>query len=308
MAWYATKKASKLPDMDKSKILVFDVETTGLEPAIDEIIQITILDGYGSELFSSYIKPVRHKIWEQAQRVNGIRYDMVKNSPTFRKVRKEIQELFSNAQLVVGYNVGFDIEFIEAAGIVVAGKRFDVMSAFRSYRSGIERRPHANCSLKKCADYFGYSFSPHDSSEDAEATLYWFNSLISDERFTTYKRREKKELREAYPAERKKVGISIAFKGGFLHTVFWRLILVLCGIGIISWLSGIVPKNVESLKMLFFYARDNIRNDPRVLAAVVVCAFGALAIVIRILQKILLIPKWIVVHTQRLFKWFSEIL
>jgi DNA polymerase III alpha subunit (gram-positive type) len=70
MAWYATKKASKLPDMDKSKILVFDVETTGLEPAIDEIIQITILDGYGSELFSSYIKPVRHKIWEQAPMVS----------------------------------------------------------------------------------------------------------------------------------------------------------------------------------------------------------------------------------------------
>ena len=35
MGWHATKKASKLPDMDKSKILVFDVETTGLEPSID---------------------------------------------------------------------------------------------------------------------------------------------------------------------------------------------------------------------------------------------------------------------------------
>ena len=44
MSWYATKKASKLPNMDKSKILVFDVETTGLEAAVDEILQITILD------------------------------------------------------------------------------------------------------------------------------------------------------------------------------------------------------------------------------------------------------------------------
>lgn len=28
MAWHKTKKASKLPGMDKSKILVFDTETT----------------------------------------------------------------------------------------------------------------------------------------------------------------------------------------------------------------------------------------------------------------------------------------
>ena len=94
MSWHGTKKASQLPSMDKSKILVFDVETTGLNSAIGEIIQITILDGYGSELFSSYIKPVRHKIWTEAQRVNGIKYSMVKNAPTFRKVKKEIQEIF----------------------------------------------------------------------------------------------------------------------------------------------------------------------------------------------------------------------
>ncbi len=36
MAWYATKKASKLPKIDKDKIIVFDVETTGLKPAFDD--------------------------------------------------------------------------------------------------------------------------------------------------------------------------------------------------------------------------------------------------------------------------------
>ena len=44
MSWYATKKASKLPALDKSKILLFDTETTGLEPTLDEILQITILN------------------------------------------------------------------------------------------------------------------------------------------------------------------------------------------------------------------------------------------------------------------------
>ena len=306
MGWHATKKASKLPDMDKSKILVFDVETTGLEPSIDEIIQITILDGYGSELFSSYIKPVRHKIWTEAQRINGIRYDMVKSAPTFRKVRREIQEIFNNAQLVVGYKVGFDIGFVEAAGIVVSGKRFDVMTAFRSYRSGIEKMPHPNCSLKKCASYFNYSFSPHDSSEDAKATLYCFNSMISDVRFTTYKRREKKELRDVYPVEKKKIMLSIAFNDGFFHAIFWRLVIVLAGIALISRLSGIVPRDIDSVKALVDYVKNNLRNEPIVLIASIVVALGTLTIIIRILQKVLLIPKWIVIHIQRLFRTISE--
>ena len=306
MGWYATKKASKLPDMDKNKILVFDVETTGKEPSIDEIIQITILDGYGTTLFSSYIKPVRHKIWTEAQRINGIRYDMVKSAPTFRKVRKQIQEIFNNAQLVVGYNVGFDIGFVEAAGIVVSGKQFDVMTAFRSYRSGIEKLPHPYCSLKKCASYFNYSFSPHDSGEDAKATLYCFNSMISDERFTTYKRREKKELRKDYPVEEKKIMLSIAFKDGFFHAIFLRLLIVLAGIAVISRLSGIIPRDIDSINAIVAYVRNNFRNEPIVLVASIVVALGALTIIIRILQKIILIPKWIIIHIQRLLKTISE--
>ena len=305
MSWYATKKASKLPYMNKNEILVFDLETTGLEAAVDEILQITILDGYGSELFSSYIKPTRHRIWPGAQRVNGIRYEMVKDAPTFRKVRKEIQEIFNKAQLVVGYNVGFDIEFVEAAGIVVSGKRFDVMTAFASYRAGIEHSFYRKCSLVKCADYFNYSFTPHDSYEDAKATLYCFDCLISDERFTTFKRREKKELQAEYPVEKKKIGFSIAFRGGFLPAVFWRLIFVLAGIAVISRLSGIVPKDIESLRMMFFFIKDNTRKDPKILVASVVVVLGALAIIVRILQKIILIPKWIVVHIQRFIRRFS---
>ena len=106
---------------------------------------------------------------------------MVKNSPTIGEVRKEIQEIFNNAKLVVGYNVGFDIKFVEAAGIVVSGTCFDVMSAFRSYRSSIERRSYPNCKLIKCAEYFGYSFDPHDSGEDARSTLYCFDRLICND-------------------------------------------------------------------------------------------------------------------------------
>ena len=70
MTWYATKKASKLKSLDKSKILVFDTETTGLGATVNEILQITILDGNGSILFDSYIKPKAKKSWPSAQIIN----------------------------------------------------------------------------------------------------------------------------------------------------------------------------------------------------------------------------------------------
>lgn len=202
MSWYATKKASKLPSLDKRKILVFDTETTGLEPAVDEILQITILDGYGRTLFDSYIRPKHHKSWKAAEAVNHISYQMVKDMPSFSEVRSRIQDLFNKASLVVGYNVNFDINFVQAAGIVVSGQVFDVMAAFASYRAGVDKTLYRRCKLRECAEYFGHCYSPHDSSEDASVTLSCFNSLISDSRFTTYKAKEKKRVKESFPDDK----------------------------------------------------------------------------------------------------------
>ena len=87
MTWFGSGHYRKLLDIyqnHKDKILIFDVETTGVS-ATDKILQITLLNGYGNILFSSYIKPGNRKHWPGAKRVNHISYDMVKDSPTFRK-------------------------------------------------------------------------------------------------------------------------------------------------------------------------------------------------------------------------------
>lgn len=302
MAWYATKKASKLPTLDKTKIIVFDVETTGLLSTVDEIIQITILDGYGNELFSSYIKPTRHKIWTEAQRINGIRYEMVKNAPTFRKVKKEIQEIFNNAKLVVGYNLNFDIEFIEACGIVVPGTRFDVMTAFASYRAGIEHSFYRKCKLTECAEYFNYSFKSHDSDEDARATLHCFNSLIADGRFTTYRAREKIKLQGQLPVVKKKTRFTIAFQGGFFRSLFLCVVLVICGVILLTRLSNIVPVDLKTLKQLVLFIQDNILNSPLIMISTALSIIGLFGICIRLLRKMFIIPKWLLIHIKRMFK------
>ena len=336
MAWYATKKASKLPSMDKSKILVFDVETTGLSAVLDEIIQITIMDGYGRILFSSYIKPTRHKVWPIAYKTNGISYEMVKNAPTFKKVKKEIQEIFNNALLVVGYKVEFDIEFVEAEGVVVTGAQFDVMKAFASYRAGIERTFARKCSLVKCAEYFDYSFKPHDSEEDTRATLYCFNALISDERFTTFKRRKKKsekvieninnpedtkettdysfsrsdkiirkQVRDASKPNKgvwRKPQFSIEINGGLRQAVFLGMTMMVVGIFMLIKISNIMPKDADSIMQMIDYIKNNIMSNRYVMGFTIVAFVGMFMVLIRLLRMIVLFPKRLIIGIQKLFK------
>ena len=112
MSWCGTKKAKKLLTMDTSSILVFDLETTGVIINNSEILQISLVDGNGSSLFTSYVKP-KAKSWSGAQRVNGISPEMVKDAPSFDEIRAEIQGYFDNAKLIAGYNIKrFDINVV----------------------------------------------------------------------------------------------------------------------------------------------------------------------------------------------------
>ncbi len=300
MSWYQTKKASKLSTMDKNKILVFDTETTGKIPTTDEILQITILNGYGSTLFSSYIKPARRKRWPGAAKYNHITYDMVENAPTFQEVKKEIQELFNNAVLIVGYNVSFDINFVQAAGIIVSGQTFDVMTEFARYYGG------TNMKLKECAKYFGYSYSPHDSEEDAQATLYCFNQLINDSRFTTYKRSEKKVLKEEKPKTEKKVNTSIQLKTRKKLPLLFRAIVLLCICWILAY--ALFSVRIQTIDEYCSYAIHIMRTNPiskPELAILVGSVIGIIMGVIGIVRIIIKTPKWIAVQLKRLANKFN---
>ena len=137
MYWCGRKKSKALLKLAPSSILVFDLETTGVNKMSAEILQISITDGDGSLLFSSYIKPQKRQ-WKIAERVNGISPDMVRNAPRFSDVKDQVQAYFNRAKLIAGYNIkGFDIPVIERYGIVVPLLRFDVMEEFRIYKGRV---------------------------------------------------------------------------------------------------------------------------------------------------------------------------
>lgn len=205
--WYEKDSISQLTNVSPEKIIVFDTETTGLNPyGNDEILQIAIINGNGEELFNSYIKPEARRTWTKASEVNGITPRMVKNSPHFSDVQDTIQDIFNNAEVIVGYNVEFDIRFINASGIKLKKKVkiFDVMKEYAVVRGVMSNYgDYSWCKLEQCASAYNYKFDAHDALEDAKATLHCYKSLLNDKRYLNIIKQNREAI-ERIEAERKR--------------------------------------------------------------------------------------------------------
>lgn len=96
-------------------IVCFDLETTGIDPASDRIVEISILrlEPDGTRLTRTRrINPGR-PIPEEATAVHGIRDEDVADAPSFRQVAKGLLELLEGADLT-GFNVArFDIPLLD---------------------------------------------------------------------------------------------------------------------------------------------------------------------------------------------------
>lgn len=171
----------------KDKILCFDVETTGLSREEDEILQLSIVDGTGKTVFNEYIKPTRHESWDGAEAIHGISPSDVADKPTIEEYKDTLNDIFKDVQLLVGYNnIYVDNAFLKEAGIQIPedAKMYDVMLKFAPiYGEWNEmRQDYKWQKLAKCAEYYGFHGDGqfHDSLEDVRATLYCFNSMVSE--------------------------------------------------------------------------------------------------------------------------------
>ncbi|MDD7584300.1 MAG: 3'-5' exonuclease [Coriobacteriaceae bacterium] len=169
------------------KVVVFDTETTGVNTSTDEVLSIAACDGYGNKLISTKVRPVRHSGWPDAQRVNGISPQMVRNAPTIGELRPRLRRILLGDVLLVGYNTQFDIHMLWSNGVLDGFPKdyFDVMRQYAAVR-GTGRKTYGGYRYSKlavCAGHYGYTFRAHDSMEDALATLWCFRALICDEKW-----------------------------------------------------------------------------------------------------------------------------
>ncbi len=103
--------------------VIFDIETTGLSPESDAIIEIAALkvsDGEVADTFSTLVDPKMH-IPYYASSINGITDDMVSGSPSIDIALNEFVD-FVGEDILVGHNIrGFDLKFINRDMVNIRG-------------------------------------------------------------------------------------------------------------------------------------------------------------------------------------------
>ena len=96
-----------------NKYIAFDIETTGLDPMYDEIIEIgaiKIENGKEIETFSTLIKP-EYEINDFITELTGITNEMVQNAPKINEVLTRFMDFIKDS-IILGHNINFDINFI----------------------------------------------------------------------------------------------------------------------------------------------------------------------------------------------------
>lgn len=167
--------------------IYLDTETTGLDPSHDEILQLSIISDSGNILFDSFFRPSATS-WDDAQKVNGITPEMVAGSPCFEDVIPQINDIFSNASEIIGYNVNFDLAFLRFSGCSVPSVScVDVMQDF-AIVFGEWSDYHDSYKWQKltvAADYYHYDWNSlpvvaHNSLADCFATRFVYYHVLVD--------------------------------------------------------------------------------------------------------------------------------
>ena len=108
------------------QFVALDLETTGLNPEVDEITEIGATrfdrDG-GSEQFHTLVNPGR-LIPPEIQQLTGISDRDVADAPRFERIASEFAT-FVGSRSIVGQNVKFDLNFLSRAGIDLPGPAYD---------------------------------------------------------------------------------------------------------------------------------------------------------------------------------------
>ena len=166
---------------EAKSIVVLDVETTGKERATDQIIELCLRFGLGPEAETRTwrIRP-EVPIHPEALSVHGITMEALADCPLFAVAVIEFLPLITEAELIVGYNVAFDLDMLQAelarAGIQplsFAGKQ--IIDVLRLWHYA-EPRTLVAAHAKFCGEAL---VDAHQAAVDVAATARVLSSMLS---------------------------------------------------------------------------------------------------------------------------------
>lgn len=160
---------------------VVDIETTGLNPLWDEIIELGAIKykcGVPVAEYSTLLS-IDDELDPFIVSLTGITDDMLKGAP---KLRDKISEFvdFIGSDIVIGHNIGFDINFIYDACVRYTGKPF-INDHINTVRFANKLLPELSSKSLSCICYeFGISTAgAHRALGDCRLTNQVYQRFVS---------------------------------------------------------------------------------------------------------------------------------
>lgn len=154
-----------------------DLETTGLNPKTDKIIEIGAVrmrDGEIAARFQSLVNPGR-QLSESACQITGITQQEVDAAPKAGDILPDFL-CFLGENVLVGHSLLFDFSFLKKAavneGLSLEAKGIDTLKLSRKYLAQLPSR-----SLEALCVHFGIPHRAHRALGDAEATAALYELL-----------------------------------------------------------------------------------------------------------------------------------
>lgn len=154
-----------------------DLETTGLDPKRDKIIEIGAVKVEHNVVvgeWETFVNPGR-KLEERIVELTGIHDSQLENAPQIAEILSEFLA-FIGENVLLGHSVLFDYSFVKKAAVnekrSFERQGIDTLKIARKYLAELESR-----SLGCLCQYYGISHNAHRALEDAKATVALYRKL-----------------------------------------------------------------------------------------------------------------------------------
>ena len=191
-----TKKSKSVNELDQlhtygiKKLTFFDLETTGLNLDLAQIVQLCFktydLTDHTWQSLNTTILPLTDHWTKEAEQVHKITKESLEKAPLLRKVWPNIFEMIKDSH-VVGYNItGFDLFILEnnadAQNMLMPHYKgcIDLYTAFKT------KRISASKNLSNAYQHYTGKtlINMHNASVDTEACVEILRTMITREEFS----------------------------------------------------------------------------------------------------------------------------
>ena len=157
--------------------ICLDLETTGLNPKKDRIIEIgavKVRDGKIVDTFQSLIDP-KQELGERVESLTSIASKELCGQPTIQEILPDLKE-FLEEDVLLGHRVLFDYSFLKRAftnaKIIFERKGLDTLKLARKFVTDCESKK-----LESLCQHYGIRHQAHRALGDAVATVELYQIL-----------------------------------------------------------------------------------------------------------------------------------